>query len=111
LTMKLQISNPPQPAPGARHKNPRPALCPGGDSCFVFPLPGACSHSLDGWRCERKPGQTRPSPRAVATPPPRARTQYGPICAATRRDGASFPHLCVAPRFSNQLQRTRRFLN
>jgi len=24
---------------------------------------------------------------------------------------ASFPHFCVAPRFSNQLQRTRRFLN
>ena len=55
----------------------------------------ACSHYWGGWRCERKSGQTKPSPKAVAGPPSRARMKYGRIFAATRRAGANFPDFVV----------------
>ena len=67
------------------------------------PAPRVCSRYPRGWRCAQKSGETRPSPKVVATPLPRARTKYHRIStpatktcrwglriyAATRRDGAT----------------------
>jgi hypothetical protein len=41
----------------------------------------------------------------------RTTTKYGRFFAATRRDGANFPHFVVARRFSNPLQCAPRALN
>jgi len=53
-------------------------LCPPGVDNTAGDV-RACSHYWGGWRCERKLGQTKPSPQAVAGPPSRARMKYGPI--------------------------------
>src|ERR1035438_8559283 len=57
---------------------------------ILFERPRAFSHYPGGWRCQRKSGQTKPSPKAVAGPPSRARMTYGPICSTTRRDEPIF---------------------
>jgi hypothetical protein len=42
--------------------------------------------------------EMRPNPKAVAGPPSRARTKYGPIFAATLRAAVNFPRFVVACR-------------
>ena len=65
---------------------------------------GPVNTTSGGWRCARKSTQTRRSPQGLVAPSTRATTKYGRIFAATRRDGANFPHFFVTRRFSNQLQ-------